>query len=98
MEGVRRAKAAQMAGFSDIQAEVVDRADHSLGEGPIPIDALRSPKAEIRRITRADETRWKRVLAGAQQRILPFPAIVVQPSGETGTRIEDIGFDFGANP
>jgi len=98
MDGVRRAKAVQMVGLTHIQAEVVDPAGHSLGEGQIPIDALRSPKPVIRRITRADENRWKRALAGAQKPILPFPPIVVQPSGESGTRIEDVDFDFGANP
>src|SRR6516164_7344612 len=64
MDGVRRAKAVQMVGLTHIQAEVVDPAGHSLGEGQIPIDALRSPKPVIRRITRADENRWKRALAG----------------------------------
>src|SRR5260370_38234304 len=98
MDGVRRAKAAQMAGFSHIRAEVVDPAGHSLGEGQIPIDALRSPKPVIRRVPRADETRWKRVQAGARKTTLPFPPVVVQPSGDIGTRIEDVGFDFGANP
>ena len=98
MEGVRRAKAAHMLGHTRIRVEVVDPAGQSFGEADIPIATLRSPKALIRRITKADETRWIRVVAGAQQSILPYPPIVVQPGREQGTKIEDVGFDFGGNP
>ena len=98
MDGVRRAKAAQMHGHTNIRAEVVDSGGQSLGEGELPIDLLRSPKPLIRRVTRADETRWNRVVAGAQKAVLPFVPITVQPGRESGTRIEDVGFDFGANP
>ena len=98
MEGVRRAKAAQMFGHTQIRAEVINSPGHNLGEGEIPLDALRSPKALIRRITAADDTRWNRALAGATQAVLPYPPIIVQPCSEAGTRIEDVGFDFGGNP
>jgi len=98
MEGVRRAKAAQMCGHTRIQAEVVDPNGQSFGECDIPIDALRSPKALIRRITAADETRWRRAIAGARQSVLPYPTITVQPCAEQATKIEDVGFDFGGNP
>jgi hypothetical protein len=98
MEGVRRAKSAQMFGHTQIRAEVLDPQGQSLGEGDLPIDALRSPKTSIRRVTAADETRWHRAVAGAKQAVLPYPPITVQPSGERGTRIEDVGFDFGGNP
>jgi hypothetical protein len=98
MEGVRRAKAAALHGHTQICAEVIDPGGQSLGEAEIPIVALRSPKAFIRRVTPADETRWRRVVAGAQQKILPYPPIIVQPAGEQGTKIEDVGFDFGGTP
>lgn len=98
MEGVRRAKAAQMFGHNQIRAEVIDPNGQSLGEAEIPIDALRSPKSLIRRITRADEIRWNRVVGGASQVTLPFPPLTVQPSKERGTKIEDVGFDYGGNP
>jgi len=98
MEGVRRAKAAHMFAHAQIRAEVIDPSGKSLGEGELPLDALRSPKALIRRITAADQTRWNRVVAGAQQSVSPYPPISVEPCGECGTRIEDIGFDFGGNP
>jgi len=98
MDGVRRAKAAYLCGHTNIQAEIVDANGQSLGECQVPLDALRSPKALIRRITPADETRWNRAVAGAGQPVLPYPPITVQPSTKQGIRIEDIGFDFGGNP
>jgi hypothetical protein len=98
MEGVRRAKAAHMHGHTLVRAEVIDPAGQSLGEAEIPIDALRSPKPLIRRTTPADETRWRRAVAGAQKKVLPYPAIIVQPAGEQGTKIADVGFDFGGVP
>jgi len=97
-EGVRRAKAADMCGHTRIRAEVIGAAGQSLGIGDVPLDTLRSPKFTIRRITQADETRWNRALAGAQQSILPYPAITVQPGSEGGTRIRDVQFDFGGTP
>jgi hypothetical protein len=98
MEGVRRAKAAHTFGHTQIRAEVIDPNGQSLGECALPMDALRSPKALIRRITLADETRWNRALAGAKQAVLPFPPITVQPCADQGTKVEDVGFDFGGNP
>jgi hypothetical protein len=83
---------------TQILAEVVDPNGQSQGECEIPIDALRSPKAMIRRITIADETRWTRVLSGAKNALLPYPALAVQPGNDEGTKIEDVGFDFGGNP
>jgi len=98
MEGVRRAKAAHMLAHSQIRAEVIDRNGQSLGEAELPLDTLRSPKALIRRVTPADKRRWDRVVAGAKQSVLPYPPISVEPCSELGTKIEDIGFDFGGNP
>lgn len=98
MDGVRRAKAAQLHGHSEMRAEVIDPSGQSLGEGMLPLRALRSPKPLIRRITPADERRWRRVIEGAQKTVLPFPLLLVQPSGEQGTTIDKVGFDFGGNP
>lgn len=98
MDGVRRAKAAQLLGHSLIPAEVVDASGLSVGECDMPINMLRSPKALIRRITTADETRWIRAIAGANQPVLPYPPITVQPDVERGTRFEDVDFDFGGQP
>src|SRR5262245_39938607 len=95
MDGVRRAKAAQLAGHTQIRPEAFDPAGRSLAKGWLPLAALRSPKALIRRITPADETRWQRVVAGAQPGVLPYPPLTVQPGGEQGSRMEDVGFDFG---
>jgi hypothetical protein len=97
-DGVRRAKAALIEGHQQIPVEVIDVNGQSLGKGEVPIEALRSPKKVIRRITPADETRWQRAVAGAQRAVLPFPPITVQPGGEQGTKIKDVDFDFGGNP
>jgi hypothetical protein len=99
MDGVRRAKAAHMSRRTHIQAEVIDPGGVSLGEADVPINALRSPKAQIRRITPADESRWDRALRGAQQAALPYPSITIQPIGsEQGIKLEDVDFDFGGQP
>ena len=87
-----------MCGHTRIQAEVIDPNGQSLGECELAIDALRSPKALIRRITAAEETRWRRAITGARQSLLPYPVITVQPCTEQGTKIVDVGFDFGGNP
>lgn len=98
MDGVRRAKAAHLLGHTLIRALVVDASGQALGECDIPLDLLRSPKTLIRRITTADETRWKRAIAGANQSVLPYPPITIQPDADKGTRIEDVDFDFGGQP
>ncbi len=95
MNGVRRAKAAQLQGHDRIAAEVVDRAAVSLGECEIPIDALLSPKRTIGRISRSDVTRWERADDGAKNSTLPFPPILVQPTKKAGTSLADVEFDFG---
>jgi hypothetical protein len=41
---------------------------------------------------------WHRAVSGATQTILPYPPLTVQPCTEQGTRIEDVGFDFGGIP
>jgi hypothetical protein len=97
-DGVRRAKAAQVAGHLEIEAEVIDSTGISLGHADIPIDSLLSPKALIRRVTHADEARWQRVVRGTQHAVAPFPPITLQPGGGQGTRIVDVDFDFGGNP
>jgi hypothetical protein len=57
MDSVRRAKAASPVGHTEIPAEVVESNGQCLGQGAIPVDGLRSPRALIRRITPADESR-----------------------------------------
>lgn len=96
-DGVRRAKAAFVAGHTSIQAELIDRNGKRVGQFDVPIEALYSPKAEIRRVTRVDEYRWRRAVQGASQAALPFPPILVQ-IGSRGTKIRDVQFDFGGRP
>ncbi|MBI2803382.1 MAG: hypothetical protein HYX68_00180 [Planctomycetes bacterium] len=95
MDGVRRAKAAQLHGHDQITAEIVDGSGISLGNGYIPLDALLSPKRSIRRITSSDQNRWERVIEGASHATLPFPPIVVQPTKKRLTRLVDVEFEIG---
>lgn len=84
MDGVRRAKAAQLAGSSSIRAEV-------LGSGgkvvDIPLEALLSPKTSID-TSGAGLSRWlttlQQTLAGS-----PPPPILVQPGGQ-GTPLTQV--------
>ncbi len=96
MEGVRRAKAAQLHGHSFIRTEVVDQSGRSLGETDIPLDSLRSPKRSIGRATPTEQARWQRADEGAKQAVLPFPKIVVQPTKQAGTALHDV--DLGEIP
>jgi len=99
MDGVRRSKAAQMAGHQSIRARLYGPdGGKIIREFEVTIESLRSPhKSSIRRITKGDALRWQRVVEGAQQSPLPFPPIEVV-EGDRGVKIEDITFDFGASP
>ena len=99
LDGVRRAKASQLAGTPTITARLFDQ--HSgklLREFAVTIERLRSPhKHSIRRITRADQIRWDRVEKGAGEVPVPFPPISIV-EGDRGLKIESISFDFGGSP
>jgi hypothetical protein len=96
-EGIRRAKAAKLAGHNRILAEVFHADGTSLGVHWLPLDALFAWNSTIRRVTRADEIRWKRAESGARQVVLPYPPILVYHS-QRGTALADVQFDFVGNP
>ena len=89
-EGVRRAKAWQMAGAHDILA-VVQTPDGIVGpEIMLPIDCLLSPKPSIDISDSNKAYRFYRLLQAIQAgRGQAIPAIVVEP-GTGGTRIVDV--------
>jgi hypothetical protein len=95
VEGVRRAKAAQIKGHTRIRAEVQTKDGNSLGECELAIDNLISPKAMIGRSRQVDEIRWLRAEEGASQERLPFPPIVVIRTKKTQPTISEVTFDFG---
>lgn len=97
IDGVRRAKAAEMAGHTTIRAQLLGKDGTILTEQDVSIEQLRSPKATIRRLTAADHRRWNRILQGSKQDPLPFPFILVQ-SGNRGIKIRDVKFEFGSQP
>jgi len=97
IDGVRRTKAAWLAGHTIIRAIVLAADGVQLGECDLPIDSLLSIRDAIPRITRADEARWNRAVGGAQAAQLPFPPILVQPGGR-GNPVATVAFDFGDQP
>jgi len=65
LDGVRRAKAAQILGIDSIRARIVDIDSGYLGpEVDLPISNLRSPKAEFELQGYWRWDRWQRVLDG----------------------------------
>ena len=96
IDGVRRSKAAQMAGYQTIPARLYAKgAAKLIREFEVPIAHLRSPhKSAIRRVSQGDHIRWQRVVDAARQRPLPFPPIEVV-EGRRGVQVADISFDFG---
>ena len=99
INGVRRSKAAQMAGHQTIPARLYAKgAAQLIREFEVPIAHLRSPhKSSIRRVSQGDDIRWQHVVDGARQSPLPFPPIEVV-KGSRGVKVEDIAFDFGEDP
>ena len=99
IDGLRRAKAVQLAGGHTILARLYDAVGGQFVlEFEVPIDCLRSPhKQSIRLVSRADKLRWRRAEDGARQPPLPFPPIEIQ-NGHRGVKIEDVTFDLGLGP
>jgi ParB-like chromosome segregation protein Spo0J len=93
MDGVRRAKAAYLAGHQVIRARLYDSgSSKAVREFEVPITALRSPhKKSVKRLSRGDQIRWQRVVTGAQSMPLPFPPIEIV-EGSRGVKIEQITF------
>jgi hypothetical protein len=99
IDGVRRAKAAQLSGHSVIAARLMTPDGARLiDEFEVDLDVLHSPHQDrIERITPYDEIRWKKVERGAQNTPLPFLPIAIN-KGRRGVRLEEVTFDFGAVP
>jgi len=95
LDGVRRAKAAQLHDHGGILAEIFDRSGASLGTCQIPLDALVSPKKSIRRVTAPEQVRWQRAEEGAKEPKLPFPAIFLQPTKRKKPVLSDVDFEDG---
>ena|SRR5438876_11421723 len=79
IDGVRRAKACQLAGLLDIPAILI-----STGSNPqrVSLDDLRARFGTIdASSTRSSRERWDRAAAGAKIRPHPFPPILLTPIG-----------------
>src|SRR5713101_8481119 len=95
LQGVRRARAFQLAGYSTIRA-VVQRSDGTQNpEVELPIDSLRSRfKDDIDMSTTRQANRfwsiWNAIRSGRADQL---PAIVVQ-HGSRGKPIKDLGWTY----
>ena len=90
MEGVRRAKAHQMAGIATIRAVIQDPAGTCGGEIEVAIDSLLSPKPAIDLTIPSEPARFCHILAAVQAGRSLRP-ITIAP-GSRGTIIKDVGF------
>jgi hypothetical protein len=84
-DGVRRAKAASLAGHQTIWARV----GQSQREEKMPIRSLCSPQKEIDVRQTSELERWMQVKRGMSQEPDLFPPIDVVP-GSAGTPIEEV--------
>src|SRR5262249_43663952 len=95
VQGVRRARAFQLAGYSTIRA-IVQRSDGTQSSVvDLPVDSLRSPfKDDIDMSTSRKAGRfwsiWNAIQAGQGDQL---PAIIVQ-RGSRGKRVEDLGWIY----
>jgi|SRR3954451_20701149 len=87
LEGVRRAKAAQLAGHATIWAEI---AGHEADkEAQVAVDLLLSPKKEIRISSRKERLRWESIRDGMAEEPDLFPPIIIR-RGARGTLISEV--------
>lgn len=95
VDGVRRAKAFELAGASTIRA-VIQNPDGTHGPvTDVPIDALRSPhKSVIDMSTSTQANRfwriWHAIQAGKARQIPP----IIVAAGSHGTAIKDISWSY----
>jgi RHS repeat-associated protein len=87
LDGVRRSKAAELAGQKTIHAEI-DVEGKTVGKAQVPIGALRSPKSVIETETPIKNKRWQDTLQQTLQGSKP-PPIRVTP-GTKGTPIKNV--------
>ena len=85
VDGVRRAKAADLAGHDTIWA-VVDGDAH---EQKVPVHTLLSPKRVIDITTPRELKRWRNVVEGMREEPDLLPPIVIRP-GSNGIPIRDV--------
>ena len=92
VDGVRRAKAADLIGNKTIPAQIVDSQSKVVGQGNVAVDALRSPnKSSIDMSSQAAVDRYMRV-QGATQSGQKLPPITVTP-GNKGVPVKDVQFN-----
>jgi RHS repeat-associated protein len=92
IDGVRRAKAADLVGKKTITAQILDGEGKVVSERNIPLDALRSPnKSSIDMTSQTAADRFMRVQK-ATQKGDKLPPIQVTP-GNRGVNVKDVQFN-----
>jgi hypothetical protein len=93
VDGVRRSKAAVIAGQSMISAQVEDRSGTLGPVFQVSLDRLHSPhKDRIDVSTPGALQRWMTILKGVHGGST-FPPIIIRP-GSRGPRIQDVNFEY----
>jgi hypothetical protein len=96
LDGVRRRKAAMLAGRTTIFAEIVDSHGSTIGRAELSLVALRSPKTSIDVSSPSKSNRWldclNRTLAGSHT-----PDVPVMPESR-GTPIAQVTIDRSGQP
>jgi hypothetical protein len=92
VDGVRRAKAAQMVGRQTVPAQIDDGTGALGPVTDLPIESLRSPKDAIDVSTTAKFRRFKETLDKTRLGSVPPPLIVIR--GGRGRSIPDVEFNF----
>jgi hypothetical protein len=91
VDGVRRAKAWQLAGAATVRAVVLYPDGKTGPEQDVSIDWLRSPKSGIDMSPARQADRfWRVIQSGLGGRL---PAILISP-GSQGTLVKDVGWIY----
>jgi cell fate regulator YaaT (PSP1 superfamily) len=97
IDGVRRAKAAELAGKATVVVQVDDGTGRLSSPIEVQIDPLRSPhKSTIDLATQAALDRWLDVFRRAKQGSMPPPIMVRR--GSKAMKISDVEFERRGSP
>ena len=93
-DGVRRAKAAEMAGHTHINANIFDQSGQLVGNQNIPINQLLSPNKNMIEVRNLQEIERFGSVHDATLKGTPLPPISVTP-GTQGVSVSEIIFNWG---
>jgi hypothetical protein len=92
VDGIRRAKAAELLGRQHINARIIDEDGNTITQSEVPLDVLRSPhKTTIDVSTQRKWDRFIKTFNKTRAGLTP-PDILITP-GSNGPRLKDVTFD-----